>query len=75
MSLYIICEYMTHMYITNIKKTPFASISLIAVNLFSPMDLSIKLYTIKSGGSIVYIEESQVFPKNVVLYSLKMILS
>ena len=37
------------------------------------MDISIKLHTIKSGGSIAYIEESQFFPKNVVLYSLKMI--
>ena len=35
------------------------------------MDLSIKLYTIKSGGSIVYIEDSQVISKEYCILFLE----
>ena len=54
----------------HILASMLVSIPLIALTLLGPMEFSIKLHTIKSGWSIVYIEGSQInFQKKILSFS------
>ena len=57
----------------SLNKSVLALLNAIGLTHLIPMEFSIKLYIIKTGWPIVYIEGSQViiFKKNIVFLSLK----